>query len=364
MKKLLAITLGVAPALVVAASLMPQGKQAYFDANGDPLAGGKVYTYAAGTSTPLDTYSDQAGATPNANPVVLDARGEATIFWGASPYKVSLYTSADVLVWTQDNLYPPLTAGEALALYSGGNASAPELTWADDTNSGLYHIGADNIGITLGGTKRWDFGTAGTSLTGTFDVSGATSLASTLTVRGAATFSSTATFTGAATLNDPVSITDALTVTSTSAFTFDATFTGSVNVPTPTANGHAATKAYVDAPTTTTATLSAGANWTLGTNTVRRAGKAVFVEVTAAATNNSALWGEIAVVPAGYRPTGIWEGPCRIQDATTATYYGAWCGVAADGGVSMVRYDDGTAQVAPWGIDTNDTVGVWASYVQ
>jgi hypothetical protein len=40
-----------------------------FDPNGLPLAGGKVYTYAAGTSTPLATYTDQAGSTTNANPV-------------------------------------------------------------------------------------------------------------------------------------------------------------------------------------------------------------------------------------------------------------------------------------------------------
>lgn len=87
------------------ASLMPQGKQAYFDANGDPLSGGRLYTYAAGTSTPLATYSDEAGATPNTNPVVLDARGEATVFWSAAPYKVVLTDSADVTVWTQDNVY-------------------------------------------------------------------------------------------------------------------------------------------------------------------------------------------------------------------------------------------------------------------
>jgi hypothetical protein len=88
------------------AKLLPQGKQAYTDSAGDPLSGGLLYTYAAGTSTPLATYSDQAGTTPNANPVVLDARGEATVFWSESSYKVVLHDEADAPIWTQDNIGP------------------------------------------------------------------------------------------------------------------------------------------------------------------------------------------------------------------------------------------------------------------
>lgn len=86
------------------ASLMPQGKQQYFDSNSNELSGGRVYTYAAGTSTPLATFSDAAGAVPNTNPVVLNARGEATIFWADSSYKVVLKDASDVEIWSQDNL--------------------------------------------------------------------------------------------------------------------------------------------------------------------------------------------------------------------------------------------------------------------
>jgi hypothetical protein len=90
------------------ALLMPQGKHQYFTTAGEPLVGGKVYTYAAGTSTLLTTYSAQSGApgTENANPVVLDARGEATIFFGAAGYKVVLRDALDNIIWTQDNLFP------------------------------------------------------------------------------------------------------------------------------------------------------------------------------------------------------------------------------------------------------------------
>jgi len=74
-----------------------------FDANGDPLSGGLVYTYAAGTSTLKTTYTDRDAGTPNANPVVLDSRGEGIIY-GMGSYKLVLKTSDDVTVWTLDNV--------------------------------------------------------------------------------------------------------------------------------------------------------------------------------------------------------------------------------------------------------------------
>lgn len=85
------------------ASLLPTGKQAYLDNGGIPLVGGKLYTFQAGTSTPKLTYSDQAGTVPNTNPVILNARGEAQIFWSGS-YKVELRDALDNLIWSVDNI--------------------------------------------------------------------------------------------------------------------------------------------------------------------------------------------------------------------------------------------------------------------
>ena len=85
------------------ATLLPNGKQSFTTATGAPLVAGRVYTYAAGTSTPQVTYADAAGTTPNANPVILDSRGEATIFWSGS-YKVILKDSLDVTIWTVDGV--------------------------------------------------------------------------------------------------------------------------------------------------------------------------------------------------------------------------------------------------------------------
>jgi len=86
-------------------NLAPCLKQRYFDEDGNPLAGGKLYTYEAGTTTPQATYTDQTGATPNANPVVLDANGEADVWidLGLS-YKFVLKDSADVTQWTVDSV--------------------------------------------------------------------------------------------------------------------------------------------------------------------------------------------------------------------------------------------------------------------
>ena len=47
------------------------GRFQAFDSSGDPLASGKVYTYYAGTTTPLASYTTQAATTPNANRVDL-----------------------------------------------------------------------------------------------------------------------------------------------------------------------------------------------------------------------------------------------------------------------------------------------------
>lgn len=57
-----------------------------------------------------------------------------------------------------------------------GSAANPAFRWADDLDSGFYRIGVDNVGLSLGGTKRWDFGTAGSTLTGALTVSGVTRL--------------------------------------------------------------------------------------------------------------------------------------------------------------------------------------------
>jgi hypothetical protein len=85
-------------------SLSPTPKLQFFDLNGAPLSGGLLYTYAAGTTTPLATYTDSTGVSANTNPIVLDSRGEANVWLSGAIYKFALYTSAGVLIWTVDNI--------------------------------------------------------------------------------------------------------------------------------------------------------------------------------------------------------------------------------------------------------------------
>lgn len=78
----------------------------FFDANGDPLVGGKLYSYAAGTTTPLATYTDSTGTIPNTNPIILDANGQCQMWLGANKYKLNLTDASGVQQngWPLDNV--------------------------------------------------------------------------------------------------------------------------------------------------------------------------------------------------------------------------------------------------------------------
>jgi len=90
------------------ASLTPTPKQQFFDANGNPLVAGKVYTYAGGTTTPIATYTDQTGLTANTNPIILDASGRCDIWLLATlAYKYVVTDENDVQLYTVDNIVVP-----------------------------------------------------------------------------------------------------------------------------------------------------------------------------------------------------------------------------------------------------------------
>lgn len=82
------------------ATLSPSPKMQFFTAAGVPLVGGKLFTYASGTTVPLATYTDSTANTTNANPVILDSRGEANVWFGPSRYTLLLKDSLDNLIWT------------------------------------------------------------------------------------------------------------------------------------------------------------------------------------------------------------------------------------------------------------------------
>lgn len=128
------------------ALLSPNPKQQFFGANGQPLVGGKIYTYEAGTTTPVATYVDAAGVTQNTNPIILDSRGMCSI-WLLSTvsYKYVVTDANDVTQFTTDNIGVTLTTASFAAPPVIGNVTPNsaffttiELT---DTSASTLNVG-------------------------------------------------------------------------------------------------------------------------------------------------------------------------------------------------------------------------------
>ena len=80
----------------------------FFDNNGVILSGGKIYTYAAGTTTPQTSYTSASGTTPHANPIILDSAGRVPggEIWltDGLVYKFVIETATGSLLGTYDNI--------------------------------------------------------------------------------------------------------------------------------------------------------------------------------------------------------------------------------------------------------------------
>lgn len=96
----------------------------FFDANGNPLVGGKLYTYSAGTTSPLATYTDSTGTSANTNPIILDSRGEANVWLGVGSYKMVLKDSVDALIWTVDNILGAASSNATLVALAASDGAS------------------------------------------------------------------------------------------------------------------------------------------------------------------------------------------------------------------------------------------------
>lgn len=119
--------------------LTPNARQQFFDNNGKPLVGGKVFTYAAGTTTKLATKVSPSGA-DNPNPIILDYRGECNLWIPPNvSYKYVVAPSTDTdppthAIWTVDNV----VSAQLITLYGGvdlGSANAYVLTYTANFTS-------------------------------------------------------------------------------------------------------------------------------------------------------------------------------------------------------------------------------------
>lgn len=108
--------------------LAPVARQLFLNpSTGAPASGFKIFTYAAGTTTKLATYTDSTGGTPNANPIIADTLGECDIWIPASvSYKFVFSPPTDTdpptnPIWTRDNIQFPATNAVATLSINGGS---------------------------------------------------------------------------------------------------------------------------------------------------------------------------------------------------------------------------------------------------
>jgi hypothetical protein len=99
----------------------------FFDNSGNVLTGGKIYTYEAGTTTPLASYTSSSGNTAHTNPIVLNAAGRVPsggeIWIAIRLYKFVLETSAGVLIATYDNVGSSFNATAIIANFTGNGST-------------------------------------------------------------------------------------------------------------------------------------------------------------------------------------------------------------------------------------------------
>lgn len=140
-----------------------------FDNNGVPLSGGKIYVYAAGTTTPATVYTDSLGNVPHTNPIITNASGRiASEIWFpvSGSFKFVLKDANDVLIATYDNIpsipQPAVTNAAASISYNTGYT----------VTAGAFTVGATYQITTLGSTDFISIGASANVVGIVFTASG------------------------------------------------------------------------------------------------------------------------------------------------------------------------------------------------
>ena len=128
----------------------------FFDDSGVPLSGGLIYTYLAGTTTPLVSYTSSTGLTAHPNPIVLDSAGRVNEVWipEGTNSKFVLQTSTNVLIGTYDSLFP--IASLPVSIYNGG-------TGATTAAGARANLGLGTFLVPTGSVIMWPSNTSPTN---------------------------------------------------------------------------------------------------------------------------------------------------------------------------------------------------------
>jgi hypothetical protein len=129
-------------------SLIPNAKQQFLDANGNPLAGGFVYYYIPSTTTFKNTYQNAALTILNTNPIILDSAGEC-IAYGVGSFRQIVTDVNGNLIWDQPTL-SLLTNDAATVIYTQGSTGSVSRTVQNklQENISVLDFGADPTGTT------------------------------------------------------------------------------------------------------------------------------------------------------------------------------------------------------------------------
>lgn len=156
------------------AVLLPVPKARFFTNAGAPLNAGKVYTYQAGTTTPLATYTDAGAMTQNTNPVILDPYGYADI-WLIGTYKIVLKDSLGNQIFEEDNIAGLSGVGSYLVDTGGANAYIVSPSPAStgyvagqiyDVKISAANTGASTINVSSLGAKNITYSNGTTLVSG------------------------------------------------------------------------------------------------------------------------------------------------------------------------------------------------------
>ena len=252
-----------------------------------------------------------------------------------------------------------------------GAVGAPTFSFTSDTDSGWYRIGANNLGLALGGVKKIDATTTGVTFANGITVTtGGLTVAEgnvTLSQADAQRINKSGGAFVAGTLDNNyvefvTSNVSRLVIDSAGVFDFQA---GRLtDVGTPTDGTDAVTKTYADAlVSVATTTMTASTGFNLTTNSVRLSGNTVTVHMLAVATTGG-NYNTIATLPSGYRPAAASISVCKWTDNGTpdALYFGL-CGIATSGVVSLDGFFNTTGWDTPV-VATDDEVQMTFTFVK
>ena len=119
--------------------------QQFLDANGNPIAGAKIYSYQAGTSTPKAMFQDSGGLTAHAHPALADASGRLLAYLTEGEgYKFNVTTALDVQVagWPVDNVYALGISPATITKYATADVICSTITLGWDptgTSTFIWH---------------------------------------------------------------------------------------------------------------------------------------------------------------------------------------------------------------------------------